>query len=181
MANIQQRRGGKGGLFSFLTSCELSIDATVTPGIKSVLRDSLLDARDTKTRRPALLSELLLFSSPAVEGVVLGAELRHLHRRQVHRDGLRGQEGHRLRGQLLARWRRRGWSSAWQPSLLGNSGRSCGRRHRVRLAGPPTSPNDLHSSVQLCAVLPSSPSFPPSSTPMCQMRRLVPVSPAFTL
>ncbi|CAG08614.1 unnamed protein product [Tetraodon nigroviridis] len=47
------------------------------------------------------LSSVVFFSLPAVQGVVLGAELRHLHRRQVHSDGLRGQEGHRLRGQLL--------------------------------------------------------------------------------
>lgn len=103
--------GGRGRGGSFLTSRELDrchghFAEISTEGIKSVLRDSLFPARDAETRRLALFSEPLLSPSPAVQGVVLGAELRHLHRRQVHRDGLRGQEGHRLRGQLLARWRR---------------------------------------------------------------------------
>lgn len=72
-----------------------------TAGIKSACF-SVFHTRDTTTGCLTLSSELLLFlSSPTVQGVVLGAELRHLHRRQVHSDGLRGQEGHRLRGQLL--------------------------------------------------------------------------------
>lgn len=38
-----------------------------------------------------------------VEGVVLRPELWHLSRWQIHRDGIRRQEGHRLRGHLLER------------------------------------------------------------------------------
>lgn len=42
----------------------------------------------------------------AVEGIVLGTELRHFSRRQVHRYGLGRQESHRLRGHVLTRERR---------------------------------------------------------------------------
>lgn len=36
-----------------------------------------------------------------VQGVVVRPELRHLGGRQIHRDGVGRQEGHRLRGHLL--------------------------------------------------------------------------------
>lgn len=38
----------------------------------------------------------------AVQGVVVGAELRHFRGRQVHRDRIRRQEGHRIRSDLLS-------------------------------------------------------------------------------
>lgn len=37
----------------------------------------------------------------AVEGVLVGVELRHLCRRQVHRDRIRWQKGHCIRSDLL--------------------------------------------------------------------------------
>lgn len=43
------------------------------------------------------------FLTSTVEGVVLRPELRHLSGRQIHRDRVRGQEGHRVRGHLLER------------------------------------------------------------------------------
>lgn len=51
-------------------------------------------------------SVVILFSFlSTVEGVVLRPELRHLSRWQIHRDRIRWQEGHRLRGHLLERKR----------------------------------------------------------------------------
>lgn len=90
---------------------------------KSLLFYSVFHTGDTKERRLTLLSDLLLCSSHTVKGVLLGAELWHLHRRQVHCDGLRGQEGHRLWGQLLAR-RRGKWSVSRQKSALLNTNRN---------------------------------------------------------
>lgn len=51
-------------------------------------------------------SVVILFSFlSTVEGVVLRPELRHLSRWQIHRDRIRWQEGHSLRGHLLERKR----------------------------------------------------------------------------
>lgn len=57
-------------------------------------------------------SMVILFSFlSTVEGVVLRPELRHLSRWQIHRDRIRWQEGHRLRGHLLERKRLRSASA----------------------------------------------------------------------
>lgn len=50
-----------------------------------------------------MTSVIYLFFISTVEGVVLRSELRHLRRWQIHRDGIRRQEGNSVRGHLLKR------------------------------------------------------------------------------